>query len=332
MKRSPAIIAVIVSTAVFCLQTVFFATPASAATTPAEGVSLYIDDYSTSHLETFGCQLGTRDRNLGGTQTPVVALQFGGMVKEASGEYRALGYLAGDLTTAQVLSLAENYATGYYTCTGSDSGSTAEVALTVNNDGNLDTQAGKVWAQVVNQFAAWLGGHPAGSQVTATGGYDAEPGFASVAGSRRWADGYASLATKPLLDVGSADGCPRSGPLSTTMGCNGDWAVNDIWYLSWGIAPGLPMPEIYTTNGAQAQQWYVIARWGVVYKGLLMGFHGSTTQQHACQWRSCTGTNNSVSAGYNQLYNALHQSSTTAQTPPYTTDFEWASDRWSHGS
>ena len=46
----------------------------------------------------------------------------------------------------------------------------------------------------------------------------------------------------------------------------------------------------------------------------------------ACQHRSCGSGNNSVSAGYTQLYNALAQSSSTAQTPAYATDFEWYDD------
>jgi hypothetical protein len=36
--------------------------------------------------------------------------------------------------------------------------------------------------------------------------------------------------------------------------------------------------------------------------------------------------NNTVSQGYNQLYNALAQNSATAQTPPGATDFEWLDD------
>lgn len=70
------------------LPIVILAPPAGAVTAPKEGVSLYMDDHNTSHLYTFGCQLGSRDSSLPGTQNPVTVLEFGAMVKETTGKDR----------------------------------------------------------------------------------------------------------------------------------------------------------------------------------------------------------------------------------------------------
>jgi hypothetical protein len=258
----------------------------------------------------------------------VVALSFGGMVN-LNGGYGASIWSAPDISLTEVVNLAEQYANGYYQCTSSDYSSIAEVALTTNNSLVTTTAAGTAWANMVNSFATWLGQNAAGAQVEAAGGNDIEPDFSDPGPARNWVSGYASTFTRRLINTGSADGCPYTHiPSSTDCGTpnHPSWGPEDIYYVSWGASPSWPVPEIYLTDGTMAQQWYYLSLYSVNNHGTPMYYLASATQYRACQHRSCGSGNNSVSAGYTQLYNALAQSSSTAQTPAYATDFEWYDD------
>ena len=159
---------------------------------------------------------------------------------------------------------------------------------------------------------------PYGSQVVAAGGNDIETSWASPSAARSWVDGYASVYTQRLLNTGSVDGCSWTGIPGSE--CNGSWLPEDVYHVSWGSPPAWAVPEIYRTDGRQAQQWYWMARYAVQAHGATMIYAGSSTQRRECG-SGCSGLNNTVAAGYTQLYNALAQNSATAQTPQGATDF-----------
>jgi type IV secretory pathway VirB2 component (pilin) len=306
--------------------------PAAAVSVPYEGVSYYITTNSPSKLYDLGCQMGDLDYSRAGTQHALVVLEFGGPTT-VNGVQGATLYDGPNSTNSQILAAVKEYAHGYWVCAGTDTTSVVEVGIGTNNstgNSNVTNASGKAWAQMVSSFATWLGTVSYGNQVLAAGANDIEPGFGAAANARAWVDGYASAYTRRLLNNGSADGCPSShlpGSTECGTGTHPEWGPEDIYHVSWGSAPSYPLPQIYLTDSVQAQQWYWLSRYAVSSHGSAMSFAGSTTQRRDCAGdSSCTpagqaGTNNTVSAGYTQLYNALAQNSATAMTPPGTTDF-----------
>lgn len=306
--------------------------PAQAITAPPEGVSIYVTTRSHTALYDLGCDMGNLDRSRPGSQKSKVVLDFGGAKVFSSTSYGATLFGGPDSTTGQILGAVKEYAHGYWVCTGSDTGSVAEVAIGTNNStGSDDVTAahGKAWAKMVNNFASWLGTVPYGNQVLAAGANDIEPGFGNPGPARNWVGGYDSVDDRRMLNYGSADGCPTDhipGPTECGTSDYPSWGPDDIYYVSWGAPPAYPLPEIYLTNGNHGQQWYWLSRWAVREHGAPMYYVGSFTQWRACRTRSCPGTNNTPSQGYNDLYNALQQHPATAQTPCCASDIKWFGD------
>jgi hypothetical protein len=309
---------------------VLSASPASAVTAPPYGISVYVTTNSPTNLYNLGCQMGTVDKNRAGTQATKVALDFGGPTT-VNGVQGATLFGGPNSTTSQILAAVKEYAHGYWVCTGSDTTSVAEVAVGTNNStgSSVTTANGTAWANMVNSFGSWLNTVAYGNQVDAAGANDIEPGFGNPGPARNWVNGYASVNNYRYLNYGSADGCPTGHiPSSTECGTSTypSWGPEDIYYVSWGAPPAWPLPEIYTTSGSQASQWYWLSRYAVQQHGTPMFYIGSFTQSKACQTRSCPGTNNSPSAGYTQLYNALAQNASTQQTPCCASDIKWYGD------
>ncbi|MFG2169306.1 hypothetical protein [Micromonospora chersina] len=300
--------------------------PAAAVTVPYEGLSYYVQTNSPSKLYDLGCRMGDLDYSRPGTQHTLVVLQFGGPTL-VNGVQGATLYDGPNSTTSQILAAVKEYAHGYYLCAGSDTSSVVEVGIGTNNNTGtsyVTSASGKAWAQMVSSFGTWLGTVPYGNQVLAAGANDIEPGFGAAANARAWVDGYASAYTRRLINNGSADGCPSShlpGSTECGTGSHPEWGPEDIYHVSWGSPPTYPLPQIYLTNGVQAQQWYWLSRYAVSSHGSKMLFAGSATQRRDCADEPCSGTDNTPSVGYTQLYNALAQSSATAMTPPGATDF-----------
>ena len=97
-----------------------------------------------------------------------------------------------------------------------------------------------------------------------------------------------------------------------------------MYYVAWGADPAIPLPEIYATSGANAKQWQKIKLYSVVTKNDPMVILGSLTQWNACQENGgCSGTDNSPSEGWQQLYDQLNSDSRTAQSLSYSTDISW---------
>jgi hypothetical protein len=147
---------------------------------------------ATESAYNVGCQMGSLDLSRPGTQHSLVVLEFGGQTL-VNGTWGATLYGGPDSTNAQILSAAEEYAHGYWACTGSDTASVAEVALGTNNStgsSNVTYASGQAWAQMVNSFATFLGSLAWGNQVFAAGSNDIEPGFGNPGPADSWVDGY----------------------------------------------------------------------------------------------------------------------------------------------
>jgi len=158
-----------------------------------------------------------------------------------------------------------------------------------------------------------------------------------------WVEGFNanSRGRELYLNYGACVGCPtRPNPnwvFTTTRDANNvvmDWSQGDVYYVSWGAPPALPLPEIYDKNGVLARQWQAVSLYGALYKGGKMTFAGAMTQYLACQQRydprnpsqNCDTLkiDNTPEEGWSQLYYWLNQDRRTAQQVlRWVTDIRW---------
>jgi hypothetical protein len=159
----------------------------------------------------------------------------------------------------------------------------------------------------------------------AAGANDMEPGWDSPSETRAWVNGFfSSTPVVALYNYGSCDSCPYFNCLSCTPP-NG-WSLDDIWYISWGATGAYPLPEIYLSSGANADQWYRMGVYAYTNHGSSMNFSGVFTQWQACQDvgpNACPYTGNTPATGWTQLYNALNGDSRTKQPLDWSTDISW---------
>lgn len=112
--------------------------------------------------------------------------------------------------------------------------------------------------------------------VRVVGGTDLEPGWGSLAGARAWVQSFKSSGLT-LYSNASADGCPLKGHGGP---CANGWNTSALAELVWAEG-GVAIPQIYRHDGAQADQWGVLARlWAD--SGQTVRFGGAMTQVRAC--------------------------------------------------
>ena len=307
------------------------APPAPPATT-----SRYMNNVSTTRHYDLGCALGTRTRNLAGTQSDLVILHYFKPVRFADGSYGA-GLSGGqNARTSAIGSAVSQFARGYYYCTGSDTTSRLIVAVGTTNDGSAVTAGhGRAWAAMINSINGWLGANGFDSQTWAVGANDMELSWNSAPVTRAWVDGYSAVCCPELINYGDAAGCRYDGrQAGDECGTSRypSWTANDVWYISYGAPPSFPLPQIYRTDAVMAKQWYGLSLYAKNAHGAAMWFYGSLTQYAACvQVGSCTSTKNTPAQGWTQLWNALNCQYFTVSTCPtgqsvfYSTDMSWSS-------
>jgi hypothetical protein len=291
---------------------------------PIPTISRYVSTTDWQTLHDLGCNRGT---TILPGQDDIIILDFGYPAYDSSsGQYGVWLFSGPFRSTAQITNAVEGFMSGFYNC--SPSGVKLTVAVGVNNSGaGVTREHGMAWAQMVNNLNAWIVGPPYPSyadKLTAYGAIDAEPGFGTAAATRAWVDGYAAgfIGLSKYVNFGSCDSCPFTG-CPTCVPSNG-WTLDDIWYVSWKLLPALPLPEIYRTDGANADQWYRMSLYSYTNHNSRMNFVGSLTQWNACQEvGGCAGTDNSPGDGYLQLYNAINADSRTAWSMPWSTDMSW---------
>ncbi len=308
----------------------------AAQTKPPTTTSWYVYITSDESDQTFkdwmyntGYAAGQNDLALAGTQTSLAILDFGQPwdVNGVSGTWSFNGTYGRFLSTSLILEGLEQYALGYYYGTGSDVASTMKVVAGTNNYGSKSTYAhGQAWAQMVKDFGTWLSQNSAGSQVSARGGDDIEPGYSTPTGAASWVNGYASIWASPyyLYNYGAANGCPTSGTTSMAAPCNSGWTQEDVEYVSWGASPAWPFPEIYNTAGSNAKQWQQISLYAYLAHGGRMTVLGPLSESQACAQRGgCTGINNTPDQAWSQMWTQLNNDTRTAQDMSYSTDIKW---------
>ncbi|CAN7542401.1 peptidase inhibitor family I36 protein [Terrabacter sp. LjRoot27] len=291
---------------------------------PSSAPSYYVSNQDTAWANAKGCAMGNADEAQAGTQTRIVVLDFGRLNHDADGVWR-LSYFSGtDRTPASAGALAVAMGKGYDSCVGADTSSLLRIGLGTNNSsGTISSAAGKVMAQAALDADAGLAAFP---QATVWGANDFEAWGADStahAKARSWVDGYNSVAgARPLVNYGSADGCPSSS-IPTDGSCNAGLNAYTIWYVSTQGA-ARPLPEIYTPTGTQAKQWKYLSLYSVVNKGFKLTFPGVMSQAGACaQSGGCPGTDNSPSSSWSQLDDQVDSDSRTATNPGNPTNIYW---------
>jgi hypothetical protein len=267
-----------------------------------------------------GCSFGSRVRHGRNPQDALVVLDFGSPMRHGH-TYGARLFGYGFVTTRQVRDAGIRFAIGYWHCAPRRSTAMLRIALGTSNYGARVTyRHGRAWAVMVNKANEHLVRMGYSGRIDVAGANDIEPGWSGPRAARSWVRGYDSANQWPYYNYGAAVGCPPYG------NCTGAWTVEDVWYVSWGASPALPLPEIYTGNGANAKQWFHLSLYSVRQHRSRMHIAGVLSQHTACRQRSdpCRGMNNTPPRAWTQLSRLLNSDHRTAQTVRWSTDISWA--------
>lgn len=309
-------------------------------TPPPTSISYYIEDLSTGAMWDRGCELGEMMRDYDESYI-FSALQFGNPQTE-DGVYgvNIYGFTFPFHSLEEVEDAAYSFALSYGYCVGSSS--TAPwllLGIGVNNQGgDVTILHGIEWGRVVDNVNARLDLSPVGYKVYALAGGDLELAFNEPSQTRNWVNGVLNSPTVSLYNYGTAGGCPAIDVPGTFDGdcsafssfCSGGqctWAQSDVWSISVGQGRIRMVPQIYSTDGRNAQQWYQMALYGFRTNQLReMIFRGVFTQYQACQQvidPDCEFLDNLPFEGWEQLMVALRQDDRTIQDVPYSADIQW---------
>ncbi len=296
---------------------------------PPATASRYISTLDPATLTSQGCRAATGPSG-------VVVLDFGSP-RIISGTYGTRIFGTGNfISMTQIADAAKFFVQGYWNC--SQTGAQLIVALGTNNCGyipgqsgcnlnstNITREHGQAWEQMIKSVNDWVIASGYAGRVSIAGANDIELSWSGPVETRAWVDGYFANAPGELFalyNYGACDGCSYLASQNWILP-NG-WSHNDVWYVSWGAWTTYTLPEIYLTNGWNASQWYLMSVWAYTNHGNAIRFNGSFTQWQACQdVGGCTSTDNTPSAGWTQLFNALNADPRTAQTLPNATDITW---------
>jgi hypothetical protein len=265
-----------------------------------------------------GCGQG-RVARADGREDGIAVLAFGKPLR-VEGTYGVSVFGPGFASVDEVERAATAYAQGYVRCAGTG-GPPLVMAVGTSNFGDQVTfEHGRAWALMVDAVNERLVRLGASQVVEAAGASDLELGWNSPTVTRRWVDGYGSVARWPYYDFGEALACPPAGP------CHGRWTQDDVWYVAWGAPFARPLPEIYSDDGVMAAQWYRLSLYSYLHHGNRMTIAGAVSQDRACSQTStgCDGLANAPSDAWTQLWVALNSDPRTAQPLPWSTDFGWS--------
>jgi len=286
---------------------------------PASATSYYMRTIDRRQVWRMGCSFGSEVRRGSNPQDALVVLDFGSPVHRGRA-YGARLFGSGYVTTAEVRDAGIRFAIGYWHCAPHRSNAMLRVALGTTNYGRQVTyRHGQAWATMVNQANELLARLGYGARIDVAGANDIEPGWSGPRAAKAWVHGYDSVNEWPYYNFGAAVGCPPYG------NCAGAWTVEDVWYVSWGASPALPLPEIYTGNGANAKQWFHLSLYSAVRHKSRMHIAGVLSQHTACRQSPdpCRGMNNTPPRAWTQLSRLLNSDHRTAQRVRWSTDISW---------
>lgn len=271
---------------------------------PPTAWSFYMKTTSTTVAYNLGCNQGNADRTNGNVDSWVV-LDYGAQNSALTGAY----YPATStfIANASIQATAQEFAHGYWVCTGSDTASTLHLSIGTNNSGSTVTYAaGQAWANLVNAVSSTVSAN--WGQVIVHGANDIEP-WGSYANVLNWANGYSANTGATYLNFGSADGCSQTSYANN--GCNNGWNTYDEWNISWGLARAVVSPEIYYNS--QASQWWRISQYGYYNQGGAEIHFSGVWDEYTLN----TGTYTSQAA-WDSLLGKIYSDTNTAYAPYYS--------------
>jgi hypothetical protein len=242
---------------------------------------------------------------------------FFGAPTMVSGSYGAAVWSRPDMRGQDIQRTIKDFIRGYVFCRANRS-YVLHIGMGTSNsaiDGRSASWVyahGAAWARAVRDLASWANTYYPGV-VQVFGAWDPEPSWSSFAKADAWINGYdATPGRRALFVNASSDGC--SWTRADNSACNNGWNQWALWHIAWQHDPSLPIPQIYRTDGVQAQQWRYIDLWGTVVKRDGMYFYGAMAQSGACaQVGGCSGTNNTPHQAHDQLLGAVNSDGRTAQ-------------------
>jgi len=282
--------------------------------------SLYMRTTRRSVLQGQGCLQAREVRVSRGQLENVLVIMAFGRPMRIGNRYGASLFGDGFRDTDAIERAARAYVQGYVGCIHDSGRTRLRLALGTSNYGRqVSYRHGRAWGEMVNQANGWLSAQGAWPDVEIAGASDIELGWNGPVISKLWVKGYDSVARWPFFDFGDAGGCPPRGD------CLGAWTQEDVWYVAWGAETALPLPQIYTSTGSQAEQWYRLSLYAFRHHGNRMHIAGVLSQHTACRQSSdpCWGINNSPERAWSQLWYALNRDRRTAQDLAWSTDFRW---------
>ncbi|MCQ6282640.1 hypothetical protein [Bacillus sp. EB600] len=217
------------------------------------------------------------------------------------------------------------------------------IAVGTTNYGSQVTKAhGQAWGNMINSINIYISNKAVTDSryqsIQAVGANDMETGWNSPSVTRSWVDGYRSTTNYQLCNFGDAGGMPQApyGRTSYISGTgNNGWTLDDIWYVSdGGVNPftntrySFSLPEIYTTSGTQAAQWFNLDLYSHQIYQQPLSIYGVLTENAA---DNTTNPPSGQNSGWNQLAGYIQSSNVTAadlaNKPPFmqwATDISWA--------
>ncbi len=312
--------------------------------------SLYMQTISPSAAYNLGCQMGTRDLNLPGTQNSLAILDYGQGWSEDGITWGVWNFSWVFASTTQVGNSVREFARGYYNCTGSDTTSHLTLAIGTNDYGSFGSESsdpavravwagnhGRAWAELVADTQQWITTQGLGSQVSIAGANDIEQTWNKPVVARAWADAFQANNQGIYIyyNFGSCTNCPTR--LNPSLLPPNDWTLEDIWYVSYGLPAAWPVPEIYNNNGVNARQWAYLSRYAALQHGLPLVFPALMSQWQACLQVSndpdCETLDNTPSESYTQLMSELaYWPETRQDSISWVTDICWSGRSPSCGS
>ena len=290
---------------------------------PTTTFSYYITSTSSQDTYNLGCSAGNVDRGRGSAYRETL-LDFG--EQAPGGDHNEIFDARGTwITKAQVEDQAEQYALGYWSCTGTDTTSTVFLNLGTNNQQASPSSyygLGQTWGGVVNAVESWVQNSGVSSQVIVEGGNDMELGWNTYGNTRDWANGYSDQTTQLYLDYGDAASCPTGGGRYVNASCANGWSQGNVWYIAYGHADAIVAPEIYCqpSSPLNANQWASISWYGANYHTSEI-FYTAVWDEN-----DVDSTTDTPTQAWNQLWNSSN-SLGVAVTPSFSMEIRYEDNR-----
>ncbi len=319
-------------------------------TVPPVSTSIYVvnffDNVNNDLLDKAGCEMGTRDFNLPGSQDSFVFIDFGYQIIQ-NNQWGVMTLGSEIKTLDEVENGVLSYARGYSRCVGSDWSSLITIGIGTNNSAkSVNLNSGIAWANMVKQAGQDINRLGYYNQVAVAGASDIELQFNDPVPTKDWVNGVNSVFYDPLtnyifypfFDIGDAQGCSYVGYNKNLLNwgtmCGSadhpDWTASDIFYISTGCIGCSAIPMVYTKNWTNAAQWQGLSDYAVdQMSGRTINFKGVMTQHAACDQRGIIVTDVTCSTPDNsfiKLYSALNTFQTTSvstNTLRWVTDIKW---------